>query len=176
MVISDDILKSLKTHLNCPDLQFFFRPEWGSTYPEHRELIRNDLKYLFEEKGINTSISHCPQLGVVAASRQPIGVDVEVVSRVQKNVAARISTPEELSAAPDFAALWCAKEACFKALKTYQQPSVISKVSIGDWQKIDSHFDIFQCVNAGDFNSPANHKGIILKLQDLCFCFFVFFT
>lgn len=174
MIISDDILKSLKNHLACPDLQIFSQPEWGSHYPQHRELIRQELKHLLDETDVYSSISHCPQVGIVLASRHPVGVDVEIVSRVHKSVAARISTPEELSASPDFVSLWCAKEACFKALRSYQQPSVVSQVSIGDWQKIDSQFEMFRCINTENFNAPANHKGIVLRLQNLCFSFFIF--
>ena len=63
-----------------------------------------------------------------------LGVDIEEFARITPAAVARISKAEELDLAPHAAHLWAAKEAAFKTLALTQQPSVISKVTIFDWQ------------------------------------------
>lgn len=174
MIFTDDLIAALRLHLKSPDLKIYTSPSWGSQHPQHREKMRQELDSIFTDKSLYTSVSHCPQVGIVIAAPHPIGVDVENLARLKEATVARVSTPTEILAAPHIADLWCAKEACFKALRAYQQPSVISKVSIGEWRNIDSQFEIFHCLNATSFGSPLNHRGVTTKSNQICFAFFSF--
>lgn len=170
----DSSLESLRTRLSCPELQIFAQARWGSQNPDHRKALHAALDELVAKTGFHTSISHCPSMGIFAAAPRPLGVDIEIFHRVQAPVIARISSSEELSASPSPASLWCAKEAVFKALRTYKQPSVISKISIGDWEKIDSHLETYRLLNSQDFNSPLENRGIVLHLAPYTCSFFIF--
>lgn len=168
--------ESLRHHLSCPQLLIFSHKDWGSAHPEHRTLIHQALPTLVPQSSYHTSISHCPGLGLIAAAPQALGVDVEVSARVEDKVVARISSGDELTQAPDAAALWCAKESCFKALRNFTQPSVISKISIGGWKKIDSQIETFQLLNFADFNSPSENRGVVVHFNDLTLSFFIFYS
>lgn len=176
MTLSEQTYESLKKILNNPELQIYTNPLWGSRHPEHRELMRAELAQVLENPTLHTSISHCPELGILVASHRPVGVDVEVRLRAEERIVARISSSEEMSQAPSFPSLWCAKEAAYKALRPYEQPSVISKISIGDWEKIDSQTETYRLLNSEMFNSPSENKGVIFHLGELTFSFFNFLT
>lgn len=168
------MLDSLRLLLKTPDLQFFSKPEWGSQNPEYRELIRAALQEVNVDSQFQYSISHTHELGVIALSSSALGVDVELTDRITAAPVARVSSALEMLAAPSVASLWCAKEAAYKALKSYDQPSVLSKISIGDWQKIDSQTETFHLINAQSFNAPAEGCGVIKKLSLHTLAFFIF--
>lgn len=123
---------------------------WSSkASKDHRDKIRqelsrvtgfdlSDLRVLPDTDLDCISISHCPQVGGYAFVKKPthIGFDLEVSSRVQEKVVARISTQAELSEAPSFAHLWSAKEATFKSLKFSDQPATLSSIVIEGWQRV----------------------------------------
>lgn len=173
MALSQSTIEFLQNSL-VSDLQIFAKPEWGSQNPSHRELIRTELASIFADKNLHTSISHCDGMGVVVASSFPLGVDVEISARVEKKVAARVSSPEEVSAAPSPTSLWSAKEAVFKALRSYNQPSVISKISVGAWKNIDSQTETYRLLNPADFSSPSENKGVVVHFNQHTYSFFVF--
>lgn len=174
MALSSILLEFLKKQPGFSDAQVFEKAAWGSQNPSHRTLMREELSALFSDSTLHTSVSHCEGSGIVVASRFPIGVDVEVSARVEDKVVARISSLEELKAAPNAAALWSAKEACFKALRSYEQPSVISKISVGAWQNIDSQTETYRLLNAEEFYSPSENHGIVLFSEPFVYSFFVF--
>lgn len=171
----NSFLESARKVLKDPSFNFIANEIWGSKNPEHRLLIHAQSAHIkSSHREIHTSITHCEGIGIVAYSRNPIGVDAEPTDRVQTKTAARVSTEDELVAAPSAASLWCAKEACFKALKSYHQPSVLSQISIGDWQKIDSHTETYRLTNPQSFHSPCENHGIVFRtLQHTC-SFFIF--
>ncbi len=172
---SEHTLELLRINLTA-DLQIFVKPQWGSQNPNYRETIRADLRDLFNNKKLHTSISHCQDLGIVVASSEPLGVDVRVTARVEERVVARISSREEMDHAPHAAALWCAKESCFKALRTFNQPPVASRISIGAWENIDSHTETYRLLNAVEFASPSENKGIVVNYGSHTYSFFIFFS
>lgn len=176
MTLPTSTHESLKKLLSCPDLLVFIKNEWGSQNPQYRTLIQAELSTLIANPKLHTSISHCPGLGAIIAAPQPIGIDVEVFTRVEPRVVARISSAQEVAQSPNPASLWCAKEACFKALRAFNQPSVISKISVGDWKKIDSQFETFRFLNPEDFNSPSESRGAIINLGEFTCAFFIFLT
>jgi 4'-phosphopantetheinyl transferase len=176
MFLDENIFSSVPELLNCPTLQIFMKHEWGSKNPSHRELIRTELSELLSDRSKFTSISHCPDMGIVIAANAPVGVDVEITSRVESKIVARVSSDREVVDTTSAAALWCAKESSFKALQIYDQPSVVSAISIGDWKKIDSQTETFRMLNTESFKAPASHKGVIIKSQFLTFSFFAFLT
>ena len=173
MIFSESTLESFQNILHCPSLKIFAHPDWGSHNPNHRDLLRAEIQKHTQGKTLYHSVSHTHDLGMFALCESPIGVDLEITSRVQERVVARVSSEEELRAAPGASALWCAKEACFKALKTFEQPSVVSKISIGRWEKIDSQTETFTLLNSPEFKSPSEGRGVVTEISQWSLCFFV---
>lgn len=137
------------------------RDEWGSHNPEYRSLIRHEILTLCKKATpfldqatenivldlqsppthlpIQVSISHCPEIGGFAWSKnlqRQIGLDVEINQNVIDAVVKRVSRPNEWRIAPSAPALWTAKEASFKALFKKAQPTVLSEINILDWRPI----------------------------------------
>ena len=78
----------------------------------------------------NFSISHSDKVGGYVQSDQIIGLDIERSDRVQKKVIQRVSSENEMLAAPGADYLWTAKEAVFKALSL----DVMSQAVVTGWQ------------------------------------------
>lgn len=177
MLLTSNQLEFLETYFAIPHLEIFLKPEWGSNNPQHRSLLKAQLAQQTKSADSITyhSISHCPAVGVLALSSAPIGIDVEKSARVELKIIARVCSPQELLATPSPASLWCAKEAAFKALRPYQQPSVISKISIEGWQKIDSQIETFQMKNSTEFQAPVKNKGVVIHTKEFTYCFFIFY-
>ena len=170
-MISEAQIDLIKNLLSAPELQIFTQANWGSQEPTHRDSLREfaqNFSHAF------TSRSHTQGAGVFVAHFSAVGVDIEVSKRVTPAAVARISSEQELAAAPSPASLWSAKEAAFKALYTFVQPPVVSKISIGDWKNIDSRTETFRLSNYQDFAAPVNGSGVILTLPPFTFAFFVF--
>ena len=95
------------------------------------------------------SISHCQSLGGFVTSSQPVGFDIEEITRIKPEVIQRISQDVEIKSAPQLFYLWPAKEAAFKALSLHrksnsqEKPTVASDVRIQNWKEIKSNFGIF---------------------------------
>lgn len=174
MSLSENQIKSLSSLLHCPDLVVLMNPAWGSHNPEHRQLIHAERAKRNAEGLLCSSLSHAPSMGVLVLSSKPVGVDVEESNRVEGKVVGRVSSAEELAQASTPASLWCAKEAAFKALKMYNQPSVISKISIGLWSNIDSQTETFQMLNPQEFSAPTANHGVVIKNASLTLSFFTF--
>jgi hypothetical protein len=144
-------MSTLAQLLDCPLLEIQWRTEWSAT---NSEAIRDALAQRLREKGVSftdqnlkssppaidhhsVSISHCPKGGGFALAPHPfrVGYDLEVTSRLTTKIVERISFPEELSAAPDPANLFPAKEAVFKSLWKIGQPLTINQIRIVDWRE-----------------------------------------
>lgn len=173
MTLPQSVIESLKAALSNSNLQIFAHQDWGSQNPQHRDLIKTKKSELNLENRFH-SVSHCEGLGVICISDFPIGVDVELTARPTLKTVARMSSEAELSGAPSPASLWCAKEAAFKALKTFDQPSVISAITIGDWQNIDSQSETYRLRNSSDFKSPSENSGICVRHEHFTISFFQF--
>ena len=78
--------------------------------------------------GFNGSISHCQGEAAVAVRQgQPLGIDMEKISRVTDKIFDRIAVPAEKAAAAVYAdtalfraTLFCCKEACWKLLQHFE--------------------------------------------------------
>ncbi len=174
-MLSLTALESFRRHLKVSDLNLQISEDWGSNNPQHRELIHQHRATLLEKTpDLNSSISHTHDLGIVALCSAPIGVDIEKTSRVHSDVVRRIASAEEMQQAPSPAALWCAKEASFKALRDFAQPSVVSAISIGNWTKIDSHTETFALLNFHNFSAPLAGHGLVFQLTNHTLGFFIF--
>ena len=155
------------------DILFEARSEWASTYKDYRSLIRSFIGSLDSFQSIdkssiinldtpppilNLSISHCPELGAVFFNPNAAhaGVDVEREDRVKDSIIKRVCTEKEIKAAPKPVALWCAKEASFKAINRFDiNIKVLSQVFIQDWQYIDEGVYSFAAsINSKDSSSP----------------------
>lgn len=174
MDITNDMLESLRRLTGSPDLQIFADKNWGSQNPEHRNLLRAKISEINPDLELHTSLSHAHDLGVIVLSSSPVGVDAELTARVTERPVARMSSPAEMQESPGFASLWCAKEAAFKALKIFDQPSVISQISIGDWQKIDSQIETFRLTNADNHSAPSDGRGVVFHLRHHTLAIFIF--
>lgn len=167
----DLFLKSAQDLFQDPSLQLFCKPEWGSKNEDHRDLIQTQIATIKESSpDLCTSLAHAQDLGFIGTSRFVIGVDAERSDRVLPKIVERVSSFAELPMAPSAAALWCAKEACFKALRSFKQPPVISWLSIGDWQR-QQEGGIFTCrlLNAELFEAPITNLCAVLQTYDHTF-------
>ncbi|WP_413585670.1 4'-phosphopantetheinyl transferase family protein [Bdellovibrio sp. HCB274] len=174
MIIDKMMLESLRTHLNCPDLQVFAYEEWGSQNPDHRSLIHahRDRIILNSETPLHSSIAHTNGMGILVTSAHAVGVDIEHAERIADRVVKRITSPQEFTSAPNAASLWTAKEACFKALRPFKQPSVLSGFSVGNWRKNASQFETFTLLDYSEHQVPSEGAGVCFHQQKFCFGFF----
>lgn len=174
------------------ELEAFTDESWGSTVPGYRENLRAALQQRITTqwnkdvlppeiqavanlaviprfRKIFVSISHSVSVGGFAIARRPLGFDIEVSERVRRQLAERISAPQEILIAPSPAHLWTAKEATYKALFYYQQPKVIADVLVGDW-----HDQSFVLLNDKIFKAPVGRGAAWEKDQTMfavyCFC------
>lgn len=174
-MLSQTALEFFRESLKVNDLSLQLSEEWGSKNPQHRELIHKARSLAMQDQhNLHASISHTHDLGILAFCSLPIGIDIEKTERVHVDVVRRISSAEEILNAPSPAALWCAKEASFKALRSFQQPSVVSAISIGNWAKIDSHTETFELLNFSKFSAPLAGHGLVFQLPNHTLGFFVF--
>lgn len=147
---------------------------WGASNPQHKELIYAALDQALQKNpGAFSSVSHTLSEGGFALSADPIGFDIEVTARVTKEIVARISTPEELALAPNFASLWCAKEAAFKALKTLKPPPVLSQIKIHFDKNHQDRSAVFRVENEKDFGATGG-LGATYNTSDLTYCVLIF--
>ncbi|WP_413559029.1 4'-phosphopantetheinyl transferase family protein [Bdellovibrio sp. HCB209] len=174
LIIDNHKLESLRKHLNCPDLQVYAYAEWGSKNPDHRQLIHahRDRIVLNSATPLHSSIAHTQGMGILVISPHPVGVDIESTSRITEPAVKRVARPGEYEQAPSAASLWTAKEACFKALRTFKQPSVLSGFSVGSWQKIASQFETFSLLEYSEHHAPSGGAGICFHEQNFSFGFF----
>lgn len=157
-----------------PSLRITSHADWGATNPQYKELIYAALDQALQKSPkAFSSISHTHSEGGFAVSAFPVGFDVEITSRVTLDLLGRISTEKELSSAPDWASLWCAKEAAFKALKHFQQPKVVSQIEINFDQSDSVRGPIFRVENEKEFGA-SNGIGAIFRSSALTYCVFVF--
>ncbi|MFN7727651.1 MAG: hypothetical protein ACK5P7_00680 [Bdellovibrio sp.] len=149
---SRDELDDMAILLGVQTFELHLKPEWGAHVEGHREKIRLDLsERAYGKDGFtDTSVSHAKGLGGYAMIYYPkgeattVGFDLEIKGRVKPEVAARVcEDPAEFAAAPTYAALWCAKEAGFKALRGPDQPPVLSGVVVHSWKR-KSQYEMFQ--------------------------------
>lgn len=129
-----EVKKQLADRFPDLDLVADVRSEWGSLHDGHREKIRSAIGSHRE-----FSISHSKGAGGFIAVSEgsgrslPVGFDIEVRERIRPVVVQRIlSKADEVRADAPMALLWSAKEAAFKAMKGFEQPPVISDISIHD--------------------------------------------
>jgi len=193
MIFSEEMLQSLRDLTASPKLQVSTSAAWGSDRPGHRLLIRQYLQHQLQDsisthelgellnldnvpsyKDVYVSISHTSGMGLIAVAPTAVGVDVESLARVKSKSLARVSSHEEMAQAPSPAHLWAAKEAAFKALYSFAQPSVISLITIGNWQKINSQTETFNLMNLMDFKAPARGLGVTFEFSSIVMSFFVF--
>lgn len=173
-IIDNNKLESLRKHLNCPDLQIFAYSKWGSENPDHRKLIHEHRDRIVSNSSspLHSSIAHTQGLGILVISAHAVGVDVEKTHRISAPVVKRIAVAGEFDQAPSAASLWTAKEACFKALRPFKQPSVLSGFSVGSWQKIASQFETFSLLNYSEHQVPSAGAGVSFHDENLSFGFF----
>lgn len=188
--MKDLSLEKLREILQCPSLNVGFVPAGGGDHPEQRVNLRRELIRLasvppaLENKILQlekipylpsgfSSLSHCGEDGVVAIANSPLGVDLEEIARVQEKIVLRVSQPEELQNASGPASLWAAKEAAYKALYAYSQPTLLSQVEIGGWKKLTSQYETFRLRNAASFGGPEG-IGVVFQNDSHVLGIFIF--
>lgn len=129
------------------------KQEWGSDSENNRNLLKHHAK-THQGEFTYSSISHCKNLGVLVFSNQPVGVDIEQNARVAFSTVQRIASTQETKeltqALLPASFLWCAKEAAYKSLKEFNQPAVISALSIENW-RLGTDLHSYKMNNLNDF-------------------------
>lgn len=158
-LVTEEVLRILRTNLGLPRLELVLKEEWSSKNPEFRQRIREsllkaigtvssvteaqreellDLMRVPSHPHVGISISHNQKCGgfVIDPDGNGMGLDAELIVRVKEKVVARAAKAREMAAAPSAADLWTAKEAALKCLNGIpEEPEVLSQVEIGEWQK-----------------------------------------
>lgn len=180
-------LESLKKEVECyfPEAQLLIwqNSNWSQNSESYRLKIREFAQGLISPtqthssvldlsrpltsailKGIPSyfSISHSTNSGVLAQSSIPVGIDLELQSRVQEKVVARVSSTHELAAAPSPSFLWAAKESCFKALFHFKQPQTVSQLETSSWWLSPSGIWHFDLQSKNEF-AVHNSKGFVFS-------------
>jgi hypothetical protein len=141
------LMEKVETFFRDYQVRIFIETLWSDQNPNYRQHLQCEIERVSTAES-NVSVSHCPMAGgfALTLSREFIGFDLEVASRVRPTLARRIcQTEEEFRSAPDAAALWASKEAAYKSLRGFQQPEVISQIEIGRWQRL-SQCETYQVV------------------------------
>lgn len=187
--------------VSCPDLILRIRSEWGAKQPNFREKLRQgivqelaasqtaqgsdhdyhkllDLNELPSLEGHHISISHGQDLGgFVATTKGPVGFDLEMAKRVTTAAMERMASKEEIQQAPSVASLWVAKEAVFKALRWYSQPTTISQIETTGWAKHQSLYETFTIKNRERFAAPSMELprglGVVIPHEIYLFCIYL---
>jgi 4'-phosphopantetheinyl transferase EntD len=107
----------------------------------------------------SVSISHTHDMGGWLSLPRPgqIGLDIEIVARIEDRIVDRVGSPQELTETPRKALLWGAKEAFFKALED-EQPAVITNLTISDW-KVQGELTTWRGLG------PRNGDGVCLVAE-----------
>lgn len=94
-----------------------------------------DLKQVPELAHASISISHTASTAcwVISPQTLKLGLDLENPERVSIPILKRVCSQQEINKAPSHAALWCAKEAAFKALNRTEGTSVLSQIEASQW-------------------------------------------
>jgi 4'-phosphopantetheinyl transferase EntD len=148
------LIAELKHHPSLQGLRGQCSQTWGSQHTGSRAAIRESLKasqsWSVQDLSLLTdlslpprpfqtsvSISHTHDLGGWLSIPRPlqIGLDIELIARIQDRIVGRISSRQEFAETPLKAMLWGAKESFFKALED-EQPDLVTNLTIGDWKAI----------------------------------------
>lgn len=155
---------------------------WGAQNPQAREAIRSsiaqtlvqleagdlhmltDLKQHPRPMHWSVSVSHTQEFGGWMAVPRPlqVGWDAELRSRIKKAIVDRVCSADEIEAAPEFAYLWCAKEAFFKSLED-EQPLAIPQLTIVDWKAAGANLWHWRGLG------PRNGQGLLVNSPPLIF-------
>lgn len=150
----DQVIRSAFHELHIPDAELYLHPRFSSFEADHRILLREaiyeNLSHAFSRESRSKvllldwiptpesgflSLVHCQGWGGYLYSSRPVGIDIEVAQRVVHEVIERIGTKEEVAASPDPRLLWVAKEACFKSLRGFRQPTTVTSLRMETWRR-----------------------------------------
>lgn len=151
MSFISECLNQIRSQIHIDLLDLILDSRFCSNQTDHRRLIRDDILKKFQSQlsseeissiqdldsfpkteKIFFSISHNQELGGYSVASAKHGFDLELKSRISTSIIQRISTPNELSIAPDLKFIWCAKEAAFKALS--HSVITVSDFEVVNWQ------------------------------------------
>jgi 4'-phosphopantetheinyl transferase len=166
--------KLFQKALNDPRLTIVTRADWGAHNPQHKELIYAALdQHLQRSPHPHSSISHTESEGGFVLSQFPVGFDIEVSERVTEKIVARVSSEEEVRSSPSFASLWSAKEASFKALKHFHQPTAMSQIKISFGENAFDRIRLFTIENERKFDAFGS-IGAVMETSTLTYCVLIF--
>lgn len=96
----------------------------------------SDLSSPLQHDSFHLSLTHTADISAFAWVPKPgkIGIDIEILERIQPPVIRRVSSPIEIQSAPDMRFLWPAKEAVFKAHS--HQLQVVGDIYIDNWKQL----------------------------------------
>ena len=120
------------------------------------------------------SISHCPSQGIFVSSSQckNLGVDIEEISRISREVLLRTCLEEEVDSAPSLAHLWTAKEAAFKSFYRLSPPQTLSQIKIFDWneKKNKAYHFRYKLNDSNDLDIFGEGLSLSLQCLNLSIC------
>lgn len=150
----DGVLRSVLSDLSIPQAELYLQPRFSAHENNHRLLLREAiyenlphaftresrpkvllLDHIPRPEGGYLSIVHCDGWGGYIFSPKPVGIDIEIASRIVPEIIERVSTPEEIKIAPSKILLWSGKEASFKSLFGFDQPQTVSSLILESWRQ-----------------------------------------
>ncbi|MCB0392397.1 MAG: 4-phosphopantetheinyl transferase family protein [Bdellovibrionales bacterium] len=170
-------MKEFRQYLRQEIYEYFETAMENGAFPnlEHESQIEYDFKELLDLNKIphpqwgGLSISHCPTLGVFVSSYQyqNLGVDVEQINRIEKNLIARVCSEEEMDLAPETHFLWTAKEAAFKSFYRLDQPKTLSEIKVFDWSKKSENIYHFRFESFNQKGETIIGEGLLYESSPL---------
>jgi phosphopantetheinyl transferase len=123
-------MTALKTRVGNATVHLAISTKWRAGSKTRRQSLQKALEN-DDIRGFH-SLSHTNHMGGFATATQPVGFDLEAISRqVSDRATGRIATPKELKMCDDQAIIiWVMKEAAFKALRGEHQPKTIPGITI----------------------------------------------
>lgn len=199
-VFAQKIISEITLLDDILELNLLISPKYCSLEKNYRLSIRNKIidihsselssEDLFNLQNLNVpprlkekfvSISHCQTLGGFVVCSQPVGFDIEEISRIKPEVIQRISQELEVQSAPQLSYLWPAKEASFKALSLHRQhkQTVASDLRIQNWKEIKSnfgHFFSYDAYHSENLSLKQGHGYVFHDSTHISSIFFIDLT
>ena len=181
----------MKHALKCESLEIHLSDEWNAV---KRSELRSaagqfagrdfsDLSALPHDETWSLSLTHCKSAGGFAAVKKPlrVGLDLEIADRIEERVVRRVSSNEEVATAPNVSLLWVGKEALFKSLREFDQPSVLGELRLLNWQKIEHPLTLEgKTIPAWFFNGERIKdrqqipgRGVVIKINAFALSLFL---
>ncbi|MGE3974151.1 MAG: 4'-phosphopantetheinyl transferase superfamily protein [Bdellovibrionales bacterium] len=176
-MISTERLNVLRTLFQDPHLLLRFHSDWKEGVSIRVDLAQHFLEALEPSSPPLTttgklSLSHSAHGGawIYSETAMGIGVDLESQNRLKPETIERISSASERDSAPNLSYIWTGKEAVFKSLYPDNQNTVLSHITLADWQSRSLDLWTFHAFLHG---KPLNGLGCAFDFDKISFSCFI---